>query len=170
MHTFYFTQLSLQRPSCLLIGFSSSGAAKKDYGSLSMYWQNAIAHCWRDYLQTFDSFTKSGNITLQTFNIPGTAGLYFSTVNCIWFDHSQFRVLCIQIYSVLAKSHLVAKRNFEIWAFEVFFFWHQKHPLKWLLEGQTWISKLERIHRRFLTRHEIGSSASVRLKKWGGCT
>ena len=63
--------------------------------------------------------------------------------------------------SVLGKSHLGAKRNFEIWAFKVFFFGHQKHPLEWLLEAQTWISKLVRIHRRFLTMHELGSNAGL---------
>ena len=39
--------------------------------------------------------------------------------------------------SVLGKSHLGALRDFEIWAFKVFFFGHQKHPLEWLLEAQT---------------------------------
>ena len=50
------------------------------------------------------------------------------------------------------------------------FFGQEKHPLEWLLDAQTWKPKLERIHRRFLTRHEVGSSASVGLKKWGSCT
>ena len=44
----------------------------------------------------------------------------------------------LQICSVMDKSHLGAKRDFEIWAFKVFFFFgHQKHPLEWLLEDQT---------------------------------
>ena len=46
----------------------------------------------------------------------------------------------------------------------------EKQPLKWVLDDQTWISKLETIHRRFLLRHKVGSSASVGLKKWGCCT
>ena len=32
--------------------------------------------------------------------------------------------------SVLAKSHLGAKRDFEIWAFKVFFLWTPKAPLR----------------------------------------
>ena len=43
----------------------------------------------------------------------------------------------IHICSVLGKSHLGAKHDFEIWAFEVFFFGQEKHPLEWLLEAQT---------------------------------
>ena len=39
--------------------------------------------------------------------------------------------------SVLGKSHLGAKCDFEIWAFKVFFFGQEKHPLEWLLEAQT---------------------------------
>ena len=41
------------------------------------------------------------------------------------------------ICTVLAKSHLGAKRDFEIWAFKVFFLWTPKAPLEWLLEDQT---------------------------------
>ena len=48
---------------------------------------------------------------------------------------------------------------------KVFVFEHKKPPFKWLLDAQTWISKLERIHRRFLTRHEVPYSASGGLKK-----
>ena len=43
----------------------------------------------------------------------------------------------IENCSVLDKTHLGAKHDFEIWAFKVFFFGHQKHPLEWLLEAQT---------------------------------
>ena len=98
------------------------------------------------------------------------------TTRPAWLLSTDFCQICSLIHkvdpfcSVLDKSHLGAKRDFEIWAFKVFFFGHQKHPLEWLLEAQTWISKLVRIHRRFLTMHELGSSASVGLKKWGGST
>ena len=72
----------------------------------------------------------------------------------------------LQFCSVLAISYLGAKHDFEIWAFKVFCsLKKEKHLLEWLLEAQTWISKLETIHRRFITRHELGSSASVELKK-----
>ena len=63
------------------------------------------------------------------------------------------------------------KCDFEIWGVKGFSVFRQdKQLLKWLLEDQTWISKLETIHRRFLTRHKVGSSASLGLKKWGCCT
>ena len=37
--------------------------------------------------------------------------------------------------SVLAKSHLGAKRDFEIWAFKVFFLWTPKAPLRMASRG-----------------------------------
>ena len=44
----------------------------------------------------------------------------------------------VQLCPVLGKTYLGAKRDFEIWAFKVFFFFGQeKHPLEWLLEAQT---------------------------------
>ena len=40
--------------------------------------------------------------------------------------------------SVLAKSYLGAKHDFEIWADSKFsFFGQEKQPLEWLLDGQT---------------------------------
>ena len=35
-----------------------------------------------------------------------------------------------QVCSVLDKSHLGAKRDFEIWAFKVFFLWTPKAPIE----------------------------------------
>ena len=50
------------------------------------------------------------------------------------------------------------------------FFGHQKHPIEWLREAQTRISKLVRIHRRFLTMHEalvpLVSKNEVVAPKW----
>ena len=37
--------------------------------------------------------------------------------------------------SVLGKSHLGAKRDFEIWAFKVFFLWTPKAPLRMASRG-----------------------------------
>ena len=42
-----------------------------------------------------------------------------------------------QVCSVLAISYLGAKHDVEIWAFKVFFFGQEKHPLEWLLDAQT---------------------------------
>ena len=39
------------------------------------------------------------------------------------------------ICTVLAKSHLGAKRDFEIWAFKVFFLWTPKAPLRMASRG-----------------------------------
>ena len=41
----------------------------------------------------------------------------------------------IHICSVLGKSHLGAKRDFEIWAFKVFFLWTRKTPLRMSSRG-----------------------------------
>ena len=40
-----------------------------------------------------------------------------------------------QICSVLAISYLGAKHDFEIWAFEVFFLWTRKTPLRMASRG-----------------------------------
>ena len=51
-------------------------------------------------------------------------------LNLIWVYGFQL-YLC----SVLAKSHLGAKRDFEIWAFKVFFLWTLKTPLRMASRG-----------------------------------
>ena len=40
-----------------------------------------------------------------------------------------------QSFSVLGKSNLGAKRDFEIWAFKVFFLWTPKAPLRMASRG-----------------------------------
>ena len=50
---------------------------------------------------------------------------YSRPYSLLWVGHVYF-----QCCSVLAKSHLGAKRDFEIWAFKVFFLWTPKAPLR----------------------------------------
>ena len=50
----------------------------------------------------------------------------------IWFVQQYVKG---QYCTVLAKSHLGAKRVFEIWAFKVFFLWTPKAPLRMASRG-----------------------------------
>ena len=57
----------------------------------------------------------------------------------LFLPSSSTTSLCLkrrgQFCSVLAISYLGAKHDFEIWAFEVFFLWTRKTPLKMASRG-----------------------------------
>ena len=94
-----------------------------------------------------------------------------TVVTLFQLESDSFYAICKSLLGsqsccVLGISNIGAKCDFEIWGFKGFsVFGQEKKPLKWLLDDQTLISKLETIHRRFATRNKVPSSASVGLKK-----
>ena len=62
---------------------------------------------------------------------------FYNLDKCACYRQTAQKLLFGQCCSVLAISDLGAKHDFEIWAFKVFFFGQEKHPLEWLLEAQT---------------------------------
>ena len=64
----------------------------------------------------------------------GDFGFLIRTIPfCRFF--TTFFLLEMSDCTVLAKSHLGAKRVFEIWAFKVFFLWTPKAPLRMASRG-----------------------------------
>ena len=73
---------------------------------------------------------------VQLLNLK-TLAIFFLRLNTLAELVALQLFTIVQFCSVLAISDLGAKHDFEIWAFKVFFFGQEKHPLEWLLDAQT---------------------------------
>ena len=110
--------------------------------------------------ETFEHMPKSdfgistNTSATITFRVPSPHSNIYNNHSTIYYQESTSSVFWVKLILVLNAILRYGHLKF-------FFLWTRKTPLRMASRGKISV----RIHRRFLTMHELGSSASVGPKK-----